>query len=331
MTVLVTGGAGYIGSHMVQALVARGARVVVIDDLSSGHREALPPNVPLLEANVRDALCVMPFLRAHEVKEVLHFASRIQVGESVVDPARYYEDNLAAAIMFASAAMNCGVERFVLSSTAAVYGMPRATPIPEDHPTRPINPYGETKLAIERMLATYGRAYGLRWAALRYFNAAGCAPDGSLGERHLPETHLIPLVLDAARHGTPVSVFGRDYPTRDGTCVRDYVHVVDLVEAHLATLEHLRTGADGGVFNLGTGNGFSVQEVIDTCRRVSRREIAVIDGPRRDGDPPELVAGVTRAHDVLGWRASRSDLETIVRDAWRWQARAPSTHYVEIA
>jgi UDP-glucose-4-epimerase GalE len=331
MATLVTGGAGYIGSHMVQALVRRRVPVVVIDNMLSGHRDAVPPSVPLLEADVGDAARVVPFLERHAVDEVLHFASRIQVGESVINPRLYYEDNLGEAISLLSSALDCGVQRFILSSTAAVYGVPEEMPIPEDHPTKPINPYGETKLAIEHMLGSYGRAYGLRWAALRYFNAAGAAEDGSLGERHDPETHLIPLVLEAAISGKPVTMFGRDYPTRDGTCVRDYIHVVDLVEAHLAALDHLRAGGEGGAFNLGTGHGHTVAEVIDACRRITGREIAVKVGERREGDPPELVAGVARAREFFGWRATRSDLDTIVRDAWRWHARAHAIHYRETA
>ena len=216
------------------------------------------------------------------------------------------------------------MQQFILSSTAAVYGIPTETPISEDHTTLPINPYGETKLAIEHMIASYGRAYKLRWAALRYFNASGAAPDGSLGERHKPETHLIPLVLEAASSGASITVFGRDYPTRDGTCERDYVHVVDLVNAHLTALDHLRAGGPGGVFNLGAGQGHSVDQVIQTCRDVTGKSISVVDGPRREGDPPFLVADITRARRVLGWRPERSDLASIVRDAWRWRQRWPS-------
>jgi UDP-glucose-4-epimerase GalE len=321
MATLVTGGAGYIGSHMVQALVKRRSSVVVIDNFISGHRDAVPESVPLLEADVSDGARVVPFMRKHGVDEILHFASRIQVGESVIDPKLYYEDNLGAAISLLGSALACNCKRFILSSTAAVYGVPEEMPIPEDHPTKPINPYGETKLAVEHMLSSYGRAYGLKWAALRYFNACGASEDASLGERHDPETHLIPLVLEAALHGKPVTMYGRDYPTRDGTCVRDYVHVVDLVEAHLLAMEHLRAGGEGGAFNLGTSHGHTVAEVIDACRRITGRDITVTMGERRAGDPPELVAGVKRAREVFGWRATRSDLDTIVRDAWRWHAR----------
>jgi UDP-glucose 4-epimerase len=256
------------------------------------------------------------------VEAIFHFASRIQVGESVVDPRLHYKGNLGAAISLLESALDARVGTFILSSSAAVYGLPHGTPIDEAHPTAPINPYGETKLAIERMLASYRRAYGLSFAALRYFNAAGADADAGLAERHDPETHLIPIVLDAALGLRPaVTVFGRDYDTPDGTCIRDYVHVVDLCEAHLAALEHLAAGGAGGAFNLGTGEGQSVAQVIEVARRVTGREIPVEDGARREGDPPRLVASVERAARVLGWRAKRASLEQIVRDAWR--ARSP--------
>ncbi len=322
MAILVTGGAGFVGSHMVQLLVREHVDVVVIDDFSSGHRDALPPEVPLLETDIANAAAVVPFMRKHKVEGVFHFASRIQVGESVVAPRLYYEDNLGAAISLLGSVLSCNVRYFILSSTAAVYGIPNEAPIPEAHALMPINPYGETKLAIERMLGSYGRAYGLRWAALRYFNAAGAAPDGSLGERHHPETHLIPLVLDAAVSGKPVTIFGRDYATRDGTCERDYVHVVDLAGAHLRAMDYLRGGGESGAFNLGAGHGHTVDEVVATCARVTGRSVPANDGARREGDPPVLVAGIERARDILGWRPERSNLETIVRDAWQWRTQS---------
>jgi UDP-glucose 4-epimerase len=318
MRVLVTGGAGYIGSHMVLALKTAGHEATVIDDLSAGHRDAVPAGVEFVEADVADRTRVTDVLRARQIEAIVHFASRIQVGESVVDPRKYYTGNLAAAVSLLESALDAGVRRFVLSSTAAVYGDPVRVPIDEDHPTAPINPYGETKLAIERMLASYRRAYGLSFAALRYFNAAGADADGGLAERHHPETHLIPIVLEAAAGRRPhVSVFGRDYDTPDGTCIRDYVHVTDLCDAHLAALEHLAAGGAGGAFNLGTGKGHSVAEVIEVAERVTGRPVPVVDGPRREGDPPRLVAAVDRAARVLGWRAKRPGIEAIVRDAWR--------------
>jgi UDP-glucose 4-epimerase len=323
MRILVTGAAGYIGSHTVAMLRRGGHSVVAIDDLSSGHRQVVPDSVPLLVANVGDVGKVAPFLREHRVTAILHFAAKIQVGESVVDPQIYYRGNLAATIGLLEAALSVGVKQFILSSTAAVYGTPTTVPIPEDHPTVPINPYGETKLAIEKMLASYARAYPLQFAALRYFNAAGADPDEPLGERHDPETHLVPIVLEAAlgkRHH--VTVFGRDYDTNDGTCIRDYIHVCDLAAAHLAALEHLVAGGQGGAFNLGTGRGYSVAEVLETARRVTGRSIPVEYGARREGDPAVLVASPVRARDVLGFTPVRSSLETIVRDAWAFHARA---------
>jgi UDP-glucose 4-epimerase len=320
--VLVTGGAGYIGSHMVDLLRREGRRVVVIDSLVTGHRDAVPRGVALLEADVADRRRVTAFLREQGVTQALHFASLIQVGESVVDPRKYYVGNLAATVALVESCLDAGVRSFVLSSTAAVYGTPTVTPIPEDHPTAPINPYGETKLAIERMLGSYGAAYGLRHAALRYFNAAGADPDRGLGERHEPESHLIPIVLDVALgRRAEVSILGADYDTPDGTCVRDYVHVIDLCEAHLAALDHLDGGGASGAFNLGTGLGHSVREVVEVARRVTGRPIPAAAGPRRPGDPPFLVASPMRAERVLGWRARRPSLERIIADAWRWHER----------
>lgn len=319
MRTLVTGGAGYIGSHMVRALCAAGHDVVVVDDLSSGHRDTIPNGLPFVRANVADREAMVEVLRGRRIQALLHFASRIEVGESVVNPRRHYLGNLAAGISLLESALDAGVESVVLSSSAAVYGVPKYDPLDEDHPTVPVNPYGETKLAIERMLAAYGNAYGLRTVALRYFNAAGADRESGLGERHNPETHLIPLVLQAAIGVRPdVTIFGTDYDTLDGTCVRDYVHVVDLCEAHLAALDHLGHGGAGGAFNLGTGSGHSVREVIDMSMRVSGRPIVVRQGPRRPGDPPRLVASAERAMRVLGWRPTRGALETIVTDAWRF-------------
>jgi UDP-glucose 4-epimerase len=320
VNVLVTGGAGYIGSHMVRALVGAGHHVVVIDDLSTGHVDALAPGIDFVHADVRARDIVTHVLETRSVEAIFHFASRIQVGESVVEPRLYYRDNLGAAVELLERALDAKVPYFILSSTAAVYGSPEHTPIEEGHPTEPVNPYGETKLAIEKMLASYRRAYGLSYAALRYFNAAGAEP--GLAERHDPETHLIPLVLDAALGRRPhIAVFGTDYPTPDGTCIRDYVHVADLADAHLAALMHLARGGASSAFNLGTGRGHSVREVIDAARRITGREIPTALGARREGDPPVLVASADRAKKVLGWEATRSSLDRIVADAWR--ARQP--------
>jgi UDP-glucose 4-epimerase len=305
---------------MVRALVGAGHRVVVIDDLSTGHADALERGVDFVHADVRARDIVTRVLETRSVETIFHFASRIQVGESVVEPRLYYRDNLGAAVELLERALDAKVPYFILSSTAAVYGSPEHTPIEEGHPTEPVNPYGETKLAIEKMLASYRHAYGLSYAALRYFNAAGAEP--GLAERHDPETHLIPLVLDAVLGRRPkITVFGDDYPTPDGTCIRDYVHVTDLADAHLAALVHLTRGGESGAFNLGTGRGHSVREVIDAARRITGREIPTALGARREGDPPVLVASADRAKKVLGWEATRSSLDRIVADAWR--ARQP--------
>jgi UDP-glucose 4-epimerase len=315
MSVLVTGGAGYVGSHLVRRLLRAGRSVVILDDLSTGHRETLPDRVPFYLGDVADARLVRRAIVEQRVEAIVHFAARIQVAESVRDPRLYYAGNLGATMALVDTALDAGVRTFVVSSSAAVYGTPAEVPIPEEAPPRPISPYGETKLAIERMLASYSLAYGLRFAALRYFNAAGAQP--GLGERHQPESHLLPLVLDVAGGLRPRAVvFGGDYPTPDGTCIRDYVHVVDLADGHLAALDYLAAGGESGAFNLGTGRGHSVQEVIDMCRAVTGKEIPVEWGPRRDGDPPALVASPRRAESCLKWRAECSSLERIVRDAW---------------
>jgi UDP-glucose 4-epimerase len=321
MKVLVTGGAGYIGSHMVRTLASGGHEVVVVDNLLTGHRDALAPDVRFFEVDVRDRNEVTRVLVDEQIDAIFHFASRIQVGESVVDPRLYYRDNLVATIALLDSALDAHVRRFVLSSTAAVYGDPLTVPLTEEHPTSPVNPYGETKLWLEHVLEAYGRAYGLGWVALRYFNAAGADVASGLGERHEPESHLIPIVLDAALGLRPsVTIYGEDYPTPDGTCIRDYIHVMDLTEAHLAALEYLERGGESGAFNLGTGAGHSVRQVIEVARDVSGRTIEAVVGPRRAGDPPELVASPERAIETLGWVPTRTSLEQIISDAWHWHS-----------
>jgi UDP-glucose-4-epimerase GalE len=320
VNVLVTGGAGYIGSHLCRAFAGARSAIVVLDDLSSGHREAVPHGVAFVHGDVRDAAVVRRALDEHHVEAVLHFASRMQVGESVRDPRLYYRDNLAAGIALLETLLDHGVRAFILSSTAAVYGNPTHVPIDESHATVPVNPYGAVTLAIEGMLASYAAAYGLKYATLRYFNAAG-AGEG-LSERHDPETHLIPLALDAAMGvGERVTIHGDDYATADGTCVRDYVHVSDLADAHVATLGYLMNGGASGAWNLGTGTGSSVREVLAMVERVTGRAVPVQGGPRRKGDPPVLVASAEKAKRELGWVAKRSGLERIVRDAF--EARFP--------
>jgi UDP-glucose 4-epimerase len=322
--ILVVGGAGYIGSHMVNMLAGQGARVTTLDDLSGGHRDAVLHGDFVL-GNCGDAPLLADLLARHRFDAVMHFASFIQVGESVQKPEKYYQNNVVHTLTLLQAMLAHGVGHFIFSSTAATFGEPHYTPIDEDHPQDPINPYGRSKLFIEQALADLDRAHGLRSVCLRYFNAAGADPAGQLGERHDPETHLIPLVLQAANGRRPhIGVFGRDYDTPDGTCIRDYIHITDLCSAHALALRHLLAGGASQNFNLGNGQGFSVQEVIDTARRVTGREIAVVDGPRRPGDPARLVADSRRARQVLGWQPAYPELGTIIAHAWKWeQSTAP--------
>ena len=320
MNVLVTGGAGYVGSAVVAELGAAGAAVVVLDDLSEGHRAAVPPGVPLVEGGIGDRALTEKTMRDHSVEAVIHMAASSLVAESVSDPARYFRNNVTDGLSLLDGMRACGVGKIVFSSTAAVYGEPAAVPIGEEDPTRPVNPYGETKLAFERALRWYGGAYRLRHASLRYFNAAGAA--GDIGEDHEPETHLIPLLLGTALGRAPrVRIYGDDYPTPDGTCVRDYVHVVDLAGAHLLALDAL----DGGsrTYNLGFGNGSSVLEVIRTAREVTGHPLLEERAPRRPGDPAALVASAGRIENDLGWRPKRSDLRQIIETAWQWRRAHP--------
>lgn len=321
MKVLVTGGAGYIGSHMVAVLLRRGASVVVFDDLSSGHREALAGG-EFVQGDINRPADLTGVFSRFEFDAVMHFASLIQVGESMAQPAAYYRTNLLGSLNLLEAMRAAKVSRFIFSSSAAIFGEPRYTPIDEAHPTAPMNPYGFSKLAVERMLADYDRAYGLRSICLRYFNAAGADPEGGNGERHEPESHLVPLVLQAASgRRRAVTVFGSDYPTPDGTCVRDYIHVDDLCQAHLLALEALGRGRPSAAYNLGNGHGFSVRQVIDSAERVTGRSIPVELAGRRPGDPAVLVADSKRAVAELGWRPKYRDLETILRHAWAWEQR----------
>jgi UDP-glucose-4-epimerase GalE len=321
--VVVTGGAGYIGSHAVRALVDAGHAVAVLDDLSAGHAEAVPAGVPLLRAAIHDYAAVHRLLVEHRADAVMHFAAWLAVGESVRKPIDFYQNNVAGTLTLLQAMRDAGVRRFIFSSTCAVYGEPASLPIVETLETRPINAYGETKLAVERALPHLERADGLRWIALRYFNAAGAHPDGSIGEDHADEIHLIPLAIRAATGGTPLQVFGEDYPTPDGTCLRDYIHVSDLAAAHLRALEALERGASSGAFNIGTGTPHSVRAVIDTVGRVVGTPVAWQSAPRRPGDPAVLYASADRARTQLGWRPNYAELEVIVRHAWQWHSRHP--------
>ncbi|ERT62274.1 UDP-glucose 4-epimerase GalE [Megasphaera vaginalis (ex Srinivasan et al. 2021)] len=324
MRILVTGGAGYIGSHTVKALLAKGHEVLVLDNLSRGHRGAVPAGVRLIVEDIRHVAAVRAVLEQERIDGVMHFAAHSQVGESMEKPTIYYDNNVVGSYCLLEAVRQSGVKYFVFSSTAAVYGEPETTPITEDLPYRPTNVYGETKLMIERMLAQFSRSYGIRYVALRYFNAAGAASDGSIGEDHTPETHLIPLILQTAlgkrRH---ITIFGTDYPTPDGTCIRDYIHVVDLADAHCRVLDYLAAGGSSQYFNLGSQQGFSVKEIIDVVKKVTQREFAVEEGPRRAGDPAVLIAGSAKIRNLVGWQPQCSHLEEIIAAAWVWHQSHP--------
>ncbi|MGH9384196.1 MAG: UDP-glucose 4-epimerase GalE [Vicinamibacterales bacterium] len=326
--VVVTGGAGYVGSHAVRALLDGGHAVAVVDDLSAGHAEAVPPDVSLTRANIHDTETVRGVLEDHGADAVMHFAAWLTVNESVHKPLDYYKNNVGGTLSVLDAMRAAGVRRFVFSSTCAVYGQPPTMPILESFEKQPANAYGETKLAVERALPHLERAYGLRWIALRYFNAAGAHPSGEIGEDHDPEIHLIPLAIRAANGGTPLKVFGQDYPTPDGTCLRDYIHVCDLAEAHLRALAALDGGAPSAAYNVGTGTAHSVRSVIDTVSRVIGRPVAWEPAPRREGDPAELRASSERAQRALGWRPRFADLETIVGHAWLWHSTHPRGYTV---
>lgn len=322
MKVLVVGGAGYIGCHTVRYLSRRGYQPIVYDNLSLGFADAVA-GIPLVVGDLHDQALLEQTLREHQIHAVVHFAAYALVGESVSEPAKYYENNVIGTFRLLQAMRNCGVSKIVFSSTCATYGVPSTVPIEETQTQQPINPYGFTKLAVERMLQDFHRAYGLRYAALRYFNAAGASPTSDIGEDHTPESHLIPIILQVALGQRPsVTVFGTDYPTPDGTCIRDYIHVDDLATAHeraLARLDEVETIE----VNLGSGQGFSVREVIAECQRVTGREIEVEFGPRRVGDPPELVAKPDRAKSLLDWQPRFSSLSNIVQTAWQWHSSHP--------
>ena len=330
-TVLVTGGAGYVGSHGVLALAAAGHDVVVYDDLSAGHSEAVSRiagafpqrSIRLVTGDIQDTALVEKSLRESGASAVMHFAARLLVGESVREPYLYYRVNVGGTLSVLEAMAAAGVKAFVFSSTAATFGEPQTTPIDESHPQRPINPYGESKLAVERSLGHLERAFGIRAITLRYFNAAGADEGGRIGEDHSPEEHLIPLAIAAARGGRPLTVFGDDWDTPDGTCIRDYVHVADLADAHVAALSRLQSGGPSGFFNLGNGDGMSVRQVIEAVGRVAGRPVPHAIGPRRPGDPARLVASNVRARTELNWSPRLASLDAIVRTAWAWHERAP--------
>ncbi|WP_027085683.1 UDP-glucose 4-epimerase GalE [Cohnella panacarvi] len=323
MAVLVTGGAGYIGSHAVAALLEKGEQVVVVDNLAQGHRKAVLGG-KLYVGDIRDAEFLSNVFAENEIDGVIHFAASSLVGESMQDPAKYYRNNVYGTLCLLEQMHKSDVKRIVFSSTAAAYGEPERTPIDEFDRTLPTNTYGETKLSMERMIRWFDVAHGIKYVSLRYFNAAGAHESGRIGEDHSPETHLVPLVLQAALgQRSHISVFGDDYPTVDGTCVRDYVHVSDLADAHLLALERLCNGGESGIFNLGSGQGFTVKQVIDVARQVTGREIQAKYEPRRAGDPAALVASPARAIRELGWTPRRDRLEDIIASAWQWHVNHP--------
>ncbi len=319
-TILVTGGAGYIGSHAVLALKRAGYEVVVLDNLVYGHRDLVEKlQVNLIVGDTSDRTLLDNLFANHNISAVMHFAAYAYVGESVTDPSKYYRNNVIGTLTLLDAMMAASIKKFVFSSTCATYGIPETVPIPEDHPQNPINPYGASKLMVERMLSDFDTAYDFKSVCFRYFNAAGADPNGLLGEDHNPETHLIPLVLQTALgKRESVSIFGTDYDTSDGTCIRDYIHVTDLANAHVLGLEYLLQGKDSTVFNLGNGNGFSVQEVIETAKEVTGKEIKVQKCDRRPGDPPILVGSSDKARTILGWQPQYCDLKDILYHAWEW-------------
>jgi UDP-glucose 4-epimerase len=324
MNVLVVGGAGYIGSHCVRQLTAAGHRPVVLDNFAYGHRAAVAPGVPVHDADLGDEAAVGRVLQAEKIELVMHFAAFCYVGESVTDPLKYYFNNVAATLHLLHAMLGAGVTKFVFSSTCATFGVPATLPIHEDLPQAPINPYGQTKLDVENLLKALARAHDLSFAVFRYFNAAGAAEDGTIGEDHDPETHLIPLAIDAAVGRRPdLQLFGTDYPTPDGTCLRDYVHVDDLSRAHIAAFDRLAKPGAQFFYNLGTGRPSSNREVIRAVEKITGKKIKVVETPRRPGDPPALYADSTKAQRELGWKVKFPDIDTIVATAWKWHSAHP--------
>lgn len=323
MSVLVTGGAGYVGSHALLALRSAGIPCVVLDNLVRGRRE-LVLDAELVIGDISDRELVLRVIKERAVDAVMHFAAFAYVGESVSNPAVYYRNNVSGTLTLLECMCEAGIRQVVFSSTCATYGVPEATPIPEEHPQKPINPYGATKLAVERMLRDFEPAHGLRSVIFRYFNAAGADPSAAIGEWHEPETHLIPLALESALgERGPVDIYGTDYPTEDGTCIRDYIHVNDLARAHMLGLKHLQSGGGSDAFNLGNGRGFSVLQVLDAAERVTGRRVPRVGKPRRPGDPHTLVGSAVRAKALLGWEPEFADLDSMIETAWRWRLSRP--------
>ena len=324
MAILVCGGAGYIGSHAVPQLIARGEEVVIVDNLQTGHRGALHPQAVFCEGDIRDAAALDRIFTERSIDAVIHFAANSLVGESMEQPLLYFNNNVYGMQVLLEAMVRHGVDKIVFSSTAAVYGEPKRVPIREDDETNPTNAYGETKLTMEKMMKWVSRASGVRYVSLRYFNAAGALPDGSIGEDHKTETHLIPLILQVPTgRRDHITVYGDDYLTPDGTCLRDYIHVVDLADAHMRALDYLRRGGESDIFNLGSGSGFSVKEMIAAAEKATGKAIAVEIGARRAGDPAQLIASSEKARTVLGWQPQFTDVEEVIGTAWRWHAAHP--------
>jgi len=320
-TILVVGGAGYIGSHMVKDLLETGHKVVILDDLSTGHRDLIPGG-DFIEGSLGDAALLDRIFSKNRIDAVMHFAAFALVGESVEQPLKYYQNNVSATTALLSAMVRHDVKRFIFSSTAAVYGEPVEIPITEDHPKNPTNPYGASKIAVERMLKDCDSAYGLRYISLRYFNASGAHESGQIGEKHQPETHLIPLILKVATNENKnIRIFGTDYPTPDGTCIRDYIHVSDLTQAHLLSLNALMAEGESAVYNLGNSTGYSVREVIELARKMTGHPIPVVETDRRPGDPATLIATSDKIKRELGWKPQYEDLEKIIQTAWRWHQK----------
>lgn len=325
MAILVCGGAGYVGSHMVAELLEQGHETVVVDNLEKGHRAAVGKEARFYEGDLRDSFFMDKVFSENKITSVVNYAAYSLVGESVGDPMKYYENNVSGALALLKAMVKNNVAHIVFSSTAAVYGEPSRTPITEDMPTLPVNPYGETKFAVEKILKWYGDAYGLSYMSLRYFNVAGAHTSGNIGEDHKPETHLIPIVLQTAlgKHDA-LPLFGDDYDTKDGTCVRDYIHVTDLADAHILALKALEGGSGSAVYNLGNGNGFSNLEIVECARRVTGHKIPIVQKDRRPGDPSVLVASSQKIKNELGWTPKYADLETIIKSAWDWHSKHPN-------
>ncbi|MGY4688844.1 UDP-glucose 4-epimerase GalE [Salibacterium sp. K-3] len=324
MSILVAGGAGYIGSHAVHQLLDQGKQPVVVDNLQTGHKESLPKGAVFYEGDIRDREFMRSVFRRKKIKQVLMFAAHSIVSESVEQPLAYYDNNMFGTQVLLEMMAEFGVRDIVFSSTAAVYGEPEDVPVTEDAPLHPRNPYGETKRGMENMIKWAGAAHGIRYVSLRYFNVAGARQSGRVGEDHRPETHLVPIILQTALgQRDTVTIFGHDYPTRDGTCIRDYVHVEDLISAHLLALDYLKKGGESDVFNLGSSEGFSVKEMIDAAEKVTGSSIPVQHGERRAGDPSRLIASSEKAQDVLGWNPVRTKVESVIRDAWNWHRKNP--------